>query len=223
MKKSYKERIENLGLNYTKEVLTLGIMIFTLIIITIVGYFLLRTNIILIIGIFLAIILTFLYLSRYSNIEKNNEINHIDELISLLTYFEIFISNKNNVYTSFKMLLPYSSSFMSESINSLLLQIDNDKSVSPYINFASKFNAKIIESLMLSIYQMVDNGENDKQFDEFNALFSGISKDRYISKIEEHKRKLDSSSSYPLFGAGAIIIILAFSIFSIMGDLVNVI
>ena len=121
------------------------------------------------------------------------------------------------------MLLPYSSIFMDESINSLLNQIDVDKSVGPYINFALRFDNRIIESLMLSIYQMVDNGENSGQFNEFAILFNNIEKDYQSSKIEDKKRKLDTLDSLPLVGAGGITIILAMSILSIVGDLINVI
>ncbi|MCQ2802927.1 MAG: hypothetical protein MJ225_04610 [Bacilli bacterium] len=223
MKRSFRQRIEELGLSYTKEITVLFLIIFVIAVISIVGYIMTKNIIAPGIGLIVGLIITIFYLSRYSSMEKRNDKEHLDELISLLSYLEIFITNKNNVYTSFKMLIPYCSTFMNETINSFLIQVDNDKTVSPYINFAAKFKTKIIESLMLSIYQMVDNGENDKQFDEFNALFSDISKDFYISKVEEHKRSLDSSNAYPLYGAGGIIVILAFSIFSIMGDLVNVI
>ena len=120
------------------------------------------------------------------------------------------------------MLIPYSSPFMEECITSLLYQIDADKSVGPYINFASKFNNRIIESLMLSIYQMVDNGESSGQFVEFNALFSNISKEHQTALIEEKKRKLNSLDSWPLIGSGALTIVLAISILNIIGDYVNV-
>ena len=154
--------------------------------------------------------------------EKRIEKARVDELIGLLAYFEMFISNGNNIYTSFRMLIPYSSIFMEEAINDLLNQIDVDKSVGPYIEFASKFSNRIIESLMLSIFQMVDNGENGEQFQEFNFLFSGVSKDHQLSKIDSKMKGLSTLDSIPLFGAGAITIILAMSILSIVGDFIDV-
>ena len=222
MKKSLKNQITSLGLSYQKEI---SILIVLEIVIILTGgtlYFFNRKILVLVFALIGAVIVGFLYLSRYSSLEAKRKKEHVDELISLLSYFELFISNKNNVYTSFRMLLPYSSIFMDEAINSLLNQIDVDKSVGPYITFASKFENHVIESLMLSIYQMVDNGENSGQFKEFAILFNNIEKDHQIAKIEDKKRKLESLDSWPLFGAGAITIILAMSILSIVGDLIDV-
>ena len=223
MKKSFRDRITSLGLSFPKEML----IIFSIIILFVGGAFAvyfyfkeLYISIIIGVGGF---ILVFFYISRYSNLEREIEKNHVRELISLLNYFEIFISNKNNVYTSLKMLIPYSSTFMDEAISSLLNQIDSDKTVGPYINFAQKFNNRIIDSLMLSIYQMVDNGEDDNQFSEFDLLFSNV-REKYQDELINNKQKaLDVVNSFPLFGAGGITIALSMSIISIIGDYVNVI
>ena len=223
MKKTFKERVTSLGLNYNFEILAIiGIPV------SFLGgalaiYFLFGELYIALGVAVMGLVLTYLYFSRYSNLEKNREKDHVDELISLLSYFEIFISNGNNVYTSFKMLLPYCSTFMEDAINLFLNQVDADKSVGPYINFATKFSNHTIESLMLSIYQMVDSGENVSQFSEFDLLFSNIRIKFQEDLIESKKRSLDSLNSFPLFGAGAITITLSTSIISIIGDLINVI
>ena len=223
MKKSFKDRIIALGLSYQKEMFLLFIIALFLVIGTAAIFlFLIRKVIVIIVGVLLLAIFIYLYLNRYSTLENNRKKEHLDELISLLSYFELFISNGNNVYNSFKLLLPYSSVYLDDVITSLLNQIDSDKSVGPYINFALKFDNHIIESLMLSIYQMVDNGENSGQFNEFSILFSNISKEHQIEKIESKKNKLDTLDSLPLFGAGAITIILAISILNIVGELIDV-
>lgn len=223
MKKSFKDRIASLGLSYQKEVLLLLTINVVLLGMGAAVYLLLYKHWLVFVVLGIALLAAnFLYLSRYGSMEKMLEKEHVNELISLLSYFEIFISNGNNVYTSFKMLIPYCSTFMEETINLLLNQIDVDKSVGPFIYFASKFNNRVIESLMLSIYQMVDNGENSGQFSEFNTLFSNISKDHEAALIEEKKRKLNGLDSLPLIGSGAITIVLAIAILNIIGDYINV-
>ncbi len=223
MKRSFKERILALNLSYQKEMIILLVINVVEVVLALLAYIFLKQVLsFLLLGVALAIS-NYFYLSRYSSLERKLEQEHVDELISLLAYFEMFITNGNNVYTSFKMLLPYCSIFMEDAINSFLNQIDDDKSVGPYINFASKFTNRIIESLMLSIYQMVDNGENSEQFVEFNFLFSGVSKDYQVNKIDNKKKSLSALDSLPLFGAGAITIILAISILSIVGEFIDVI
>lgn len=222
MKKSLKTRLTLLGLSYQKEV---AILLLIPMIFAIGGfaiYFFFK-EIIAGVGIAIAgLVLDYLYFSRYSKLEKEMEREHINEFISLMSYFEAFISNGNNVYSSFKMLIPYSSPYMDDVINSLLIQIDMDKSVGPYITFASKFNSHIIESLMLSIYQMIDSGESTNQFTEFEFLFSNIKNSYSESLIEEKKKSLDSLNSFPLIGAGFLTITLSICIVSLIGGYINV-
>lgn len=222
MKKSLKTRLTLLGLSYQKEV---AILLLIPMIFAIGGfaiYFFFK-EVIAGVGIAIAgLVLDYLYFSRYSKLEKEMEREHINEFISLMSYFEAFISNGNNVYNSFKMLIPYSSPYMDDVINSLLIQIDMDKSVGPYITFASKFNSHAIESLMLSIYQMIDSGESTNQFTEFEFLFSNIKNSYSESLIEEKKKSLDSLNSFPLIGAGFLTITLSICIVSLIGGYINV-
>lgn len=222
MKKSLKTRLTLLGLSYQKEV---AILLLIPVIFSLGGfaiYFFFK-EIIAGVGIALAgLVLDYLYFSRYSKLEKEMEREHINEFISLMSYFEAFISNGNNVYNSFKMLIPYSSPYMDDVINSLLIQIDMDKSVGPYITFASKFNSHVIESLMLSIYQMIDSGESTNQFTEFEFLFSNIKNSYSESLVEEKKKSLDSLNSFPLIGAGFLTITLSICIVSLIGGYINV-
>ena len=223
MKRSLKERITALGLSYQKEMLMLFLVFALTIGLAFLSFLLLQQIIIAIFAVLAGALAIYFMLSRYSSLEKAAAKEHVDQLISLLSYFEIFISNGNNVYTSFKMLLPYCDEFLQDAISSMLAQIDVDKTIGPYINFACKFNDRIIESLMLSIYQMVDNGESSIELTEFDLLFNSIKEKHFEDAIDSRKRALDFFNSFPLIGAGAITIVLSISIVSIIGDYVNVI
>lgn len=223
MKRSLKDRISALGLSYQKEMTLLFVIVIITIGLAFLSFIFLKQ---IYIPIFISLggaIGFYFFLSRYSSMEKRNAKEHVDQLISLLSYFEIFISNGNNVYTSFRLLLPYCDEFLHEAISSMLSQIDVDKTIGPYINFASKFNNRIIESLMLSIYQMVDNGENAIELTEFDLLFNNIKEKHYEEMIDSRKKALDMFNSFPLIGAGAITLVLSISIISIIGDYINVI
>ena len=223
MKKSLKERIEALGLSYSKELTILFVIILAIVGVAVTAIILLKQFYIGIIASVVGIIAIYFYLSRYSSLEAKQRKDNVDQLMSLLSYFEIFISNGHNVYNSFKMLLPYADGFLQEAISSLLTQIDSDKSVGPYINFASKFDDRIVESLMLSIYQMVDNGESEIELNEFDILFSNIKEKHKEEMIDRKRKSLDLFNSIPLIGAGAVTIVLSLSIISIIGDYINVI
>lgn len=223
MKRTFKDRLSALGLSYQKELFIIALISIVFVVITLVIILILKEIYNALIALAFGAVVLYMYISRYRTMEKNKEKENVDELISLLSYFEIFISNGNNVYTSFKMLLPYCSQYLSDAVTSLLNQIDVDKTVGPYINFATKFNNRIVDSLMLSIYQMVDNGENVVELTEFDLLFNNIKNKNQEELIDSHKKSLDSLNTFPLVGAGAITIILSISIISIIGDYINVI
>ena len=168
-------------------------------------------------------LIDYIYLSRYKNLVKKTNDNHNYEFVSLLSYFEIFISNHNNVYRSFEMLIPYASDWMNLRIENLLKEIDLDKSVTPFINFAKNFTYLVIENVMISIYQMVETGENESNLLHFDYVFSSLSNSLITTKIENHEKSIDSLNAFPLIGAGLITITLTLSIIAILGELINVI
>ena len=164
------------------------------------------------------------YLLFNSYIVKKKEIlkDRENELITMIGYFQFFISNSFNVYQAFKSLIPYASPWMEEQILCLVNDIDNDKSVKPFINFANKFTNKVAGNLMLSIYQMVDEGENNIHMLQFESLFQQLNKDLNEQRIDEKERNMSSISSLPLIGAGAITVLITFGIVSVMGEMINV-
>lgn len=223
MKSKLKNTIDFVGLSYKKET-TKIILINSLFIISgVISYLFLR-NLILIIIIFVLLgVLDFFLLTHYDDMKRAILRNRENELIAIISYFEVYIQNNSNVYQSFLKIIPYCSDWMKERIETLLAEIDEDKSVQPFINFANSFQSLSIHSLMLSIYQMVDQGENSEQLLQFSIVFDELAKNRNKEIIEQKEKSLSNMSIFPLIGAGLITITLTISILSILGDLVNVI
>ena len=218
-----KEKIIFLGLSIKKEIL-----IFTVINLLLGSIFVpliifnVSVLVIIIVASFIPVI-DYLYLSRYNTMIKRMKDNRNSEFISLLSYFELFISNHNNVYKSFESIIPYCSDWMQEKVDNMLKEIDQDKSVAPFVNFANNFEYLVIQNVMISIYQMVDQGESQQMLSQFDHLFTSLSDNLFSEKIESKTKSLDTLNAFPLLGAGLITIILTFSIMSILGDITSVI
>ena len=220
--RKFDELLAFIGANKRIEILKLalinvGILVsFTLIVVF------LKQWMLALVGVMAMAIMNYLifssYLARKREILKDRE----NELITIIGYFQFFISNSYNVYQAFKSLIPYSSPWMEEQILSLINDIDNDKSVKPFMNFANKFTNKVAGNVMLSIYQMVDEGENNIHMLQFESLFQQLSKDLNEQRIDEKERSMGSISSLPLIGAGAITVLLTFGIVSVMGEMISV-
>ena len=161
----------------------------------------------------------YLFLSSYSSKKETLLREREDEFVSIISYFKIFISNKSNVYHSLESLVPYSSIWMESQLKNLLSDIDNDKSVKPFITFAKQFESPTIENVMVSIYQMIDEGENINRLTQFSFTFEQFSREHKEQLIESKQKSLDSINIFPLVGAGGMTMILMFSIITIIGDL----
>lgn len=173
-------------------------------------------------GIITLVIVNYLIFNSYIDKKKAILDEREHEFIAIISYFQFFITNSYNVYQAFQSLIAYASPWMEEQIQSLILEIDNDKSVKPFINFANKFKNNVAGNVMMSIYQMVDEGENGLHMYQFNSLFQQLSKSQQIELIDSKERSMGSISSYPLIGAGAITVLLTFGIISVMGEMINV-
>ena len=222
-KNKLKELIDFVGLSYKKEMIMLIIINAVLFIAAVLIYIFLRNVIYTVLVIVGIAVVDYFFLSRYGDKKKAILKNRENELIALISYFEVYIKNNSNVYQSFVQLIPYSSDWMKDKIEELLKEIDNDKTVQPFINFANNFQMLSVHSLMLSIYQMVEQGENSEQLTNFSLVFDELSSGRNKEIIEKKEKALSNMSTFPLVGAGLITITLTISVLSILGDLINVI
>ena len=223
MKNNLKETIDFVGLSYKKEMLKI-ILINIILLLGAVLLYLFLDNLIYAIMLFIGLcLLDFFLLTRYSDKKQNILKNRENELVAIISYFEVYIQNNNNVYQSFAQLIPYCSDWMKEKIETMLSEIDNDKTVQPFINFAHNFQQLSSHSLMLSIYQMIDQGENSEQLLQFNVIFDELSKNRNKEMVNQQDRALSNMSTFPLIGAGLITVTLTVSILTILGDLIYVV
>ena len=222
-KNKLKETIEFVGLSFKKELIIIMAIniVFAIGIVLIYVFFknLIYAVLILVGG----ALLDYYLLSRYNDKKRTILKNRENELVSIISYFDVYIRNNKNVYQSFSQLIPYCSNWMKEKIEDLLKEIDEDKSVQPFVNFAKNFQNLSTHSLMISIYQMVDQGENAEQLTHFNVIFDEISRNRNREMIAQKDKALSSMSTFPLVGAGMITIALTISILTILGDLINVV
>lgn len=223
MIKKLKELIAFVGLDYKKEMIKF-ILVDSIISISAIAILFLFKNILISILILLfSLIIDYLFIYLYQNKKKAILQSREDEFITLIYYFQMFSSNGHNIYHSFELASTYLSKWMQDRITEFLNEMDIDKSVQPFVNFSSNFKLPISNNIMLSIYQMVDSGSIKHQLNEFTILFDSVNKTHQKNLIDKKQRSLDTVSSYPLVGAGLIVVLLMFSILSIMGDMINVI
>ena len=223
MKNKIKELIEFSGLSYQKEILKI-VSINAVMLLGAALLFLFFGNIIYSMFVVIALtVIDYILFSFYNDKKKTIIKNRENELITLISYFDVYIRNNNNVYQSFVLLIPFCSNWMKEKVEEILKEIDEDKTVQPFVNFANNFKSISTHSLMLSIYQMIDQGENSEQLTHFNVIYEEIFRNRNTEMVEQKTNLLSNMSVFPLKGAGLNTISLTIYILLILGDLIDVI
>ena len=222
MLKRFDDLLIFISANKTKELIKIAATNALIIAAAVTLTIFLKQIMIAFVGVVSVVIVNYLIFNNYLDKEKAILDEREHEFIAIISYFQFFITNSYNVYQAFQSLVAYSSPWMEEQIQSLIIEIDNDKSVKPFINFANKFKNNVAGNVMMSIYQMVDEGENGLHMYQFNSLFQQLSKSQQIELIDAKERNMGSISSFPLIGAGAITVLLTFGIISVMGEMINV-
>ncbi len=219
--KNLRQKIESLSLNFAKEMTILAIINVVLLALFI-GLFFINISIVLNIGVLIVIVIfNIFYLNRYNGmiLEKEKKLDH--EFIEIFSYLRIYLYNQETVYTSLKNIKEFASSKMKERLDQLLADIDEDKTVQPFISFARLFQNKVIEEVMISLYEMVNSGNKDIYLNQFVKVFEDF-KTRNEQEAEEKRyRKFDTLNMLSVVGSGYIMIVLSLTIISLLGEATN--
>ena len=218
-----KKTIEYVGLNYKKEQIKIALV--NMVALTLFAILLIfkRTPFVIAIGLLLIIGLNYYVFSSYSDKKQKLNKERANEFVYIISYFRIFISNRNNVYQSFNKIIDYSSDWMKEKLEIFLRAVDDDKSIKPFTDLADRFELPIARNVLVSIYQMVEQGETVEQLNQFTILFEQMSKTLNDERKDRKLRSFDMVAFFPIIGAGLITVALTFSMLQLVGDMINVI
>lgn len=216
-----KQQMLELGLSPKQEFVILSCVDISLAVISAFAFIFFKQLLYLAIGVAILFIFDLLFLSRYSRqiMAKNSE--NLQEFATIFGYFRIFLHNGYSVYSGLKEIINFASVSLKRSLEKLINDIDKDKSVQPFVDFAHQFNEIIIEEMMISIYQLIDDGESSDYLNQFELIFDKFSDLLYQKYLRTKDSRLGLLSSAPLIGSCFLIIVLTLGIITIIGDLVS--
>ncbi|MBR1846376.1 MAG: hypothetical protein IJ787_01510 [Bacilli bacterium] len=220
--KNFRALLNELGLDWRKELLFFGVCSLVFIAMAVLLYLWKGFGFLLLFPVLAYLVFSFYFFTRYgaSVRRKKEELNR--EFVNIFTFFGIFITDGFTVYNALEQVKNYASEDFAERLETLLRGIDEDKSVTPFVEFAKGFEDVSVKEVMLAVYQMVDEGGGGVYIRQFQKLFGRLSDTRH--RMDETKRlsRLDTLSFLPLAGSGLAMLALTLSIMEIMGGLMNV-
>ena len=216
-----KTKIELAGLSFKKELTTFLILNLSIIALGVLIFLFFRNPIYLGFVLFILVMLDYFFLSRYSGILKIQNDQLINEFISLLPFFKTYLKNDYSIYQALKELIAFSSDTLQERLKKLIESIDEDKSITPFISYAKTFNSSNIEQLMISIYQMIDEGNDSPYLIQFESIFTKLRNDMYQSILEKRNKDLSNMTIFPLVGSALLIVMISFGVMEVIGGMIS--
>lgn len=217
----FKKKIFAAQLNYKKELL-IQVVMMILIVVSISALAFLYNKYFYFFYIPFALIVYYFFLNqKYEKVLHENIFKKQKEFVKLFTYFEIFIYNGFNVYRSLTILNDFTSPLVKNDLDILIAQIDEDKTIRPFLTFGRTFSLLAIEQAMVAIYLMIDQGSNLQRLSQFSLLFEKITFEHYEKEKHKKIKSFDNLNIYPLLGAGLITVMITFGIMMSIGGLVG--
>ena len=220
--KRLKEDMLYLGLSPMKEVLWYGVFALALLGLGALLWIWRGFGFLLLFPLLGLVAFTLFYFSRYGTARRAKLEALTREFVDIFTFFSVFLGDGFTVYAALQKAEEYASEDFKPRLENLLRQIDEDKSVTPFVDFASAFEDSSVKEVMLAVYQMVDEGEGGTYLRQFQKLFGRLSDTRHAMDMEKRLTRLDNLAFLPLAGAGIAMLTLTLSIMEIMGGLTDV-
>ena len=216
-----KERMSNLHISFNKEIVRFVIISVVLIAGFVVAALLTKIYYLLIALGMVMLIFSYFYFSRYKSMERKQKQEDLMEFVNLFTFFRIYLKNGFGVYTSLKEIASFANQSLKEKLEKLIQDIDVDKSIAPFINFAHHFDELIVEEMMISIYQMIDDGSNSNYLIQFELIFDKFSELLHSGELNNKDKTLSNLTTTSLVGSADLIVMITIGVVTLLGEMLN--
>lgn len=217
----FKRLCEEAGLNYKKQLIELIAASLLLIGCGIAVYFLTKQVFAPIGFVLFMVTFDYLILTKPAQIIKKKVKNLEEEFVHVFVYFGLFIKNGRPVYNALEDCLRYCSDNLGDLIRKMLEEIDEDKSIAPYIKFAKNFENLEIKQVMISIYKMSIEGGGEEYLNQFDALFTALSNAKRNKSIEDEKSRYENYNFLPMLASALSMGIIVVAVVLLMEEYSN--
>ena len=216
-----KERLIRLNISFRKELIRYIIISVVLIIIFTVVSLLTKIYYLFIVMALVLLGFSYLYISRYKSIEDKRKQNDLLEFVNLFAFFRIYLKNGLNVYSALKEMINFANPNLKELFQKLIDEIDENKTVEPFIKFAKYFNNLLVEEMMVSVYQIIDDGSDSNHLIQFELIYDKFSETLQKERMNAKDKSLANITVSALVGSAYLITVITIGIISILGDMMN--
>lgn len=223
-KKSLKEKFLQAGLEPKKVIIYLLVADLFVLGFAALSYFVLKTSLIISVAMVCLIPLIDYYsLMKMLQGKGKDNVALETEFVRVFGYLNIYLHNGLPVYTGINNIIEFSSKEMKNRLRKLLKEIDEDKSVAPYISFSSGFPSLLVKEVMVSLYLISEQGGVETYMPQFEKTFDQLASEKRKADKERRIEKLNTLCFLPLIGAGSSMLMIVSGIVVLMRSMTDVI
>lgn len=163
----------------------------------------------------------YFFLSKAKRLSKEKNGILENEFVRLFSYCSIYLRDGLPVYHSLEEVIRYAGDEMQGRLRTLLKEIDADKSVAPYIRFASGFSSLEIRQVMISLYKIADDGGGEAYLRQFSLLFESLANDKWREQLSKSEDTFNNLCMLPLIDSAMSMILITVGIVVVIGGLIN--
>ena len=218
-KASLKDRLLAAGANPKQVLLMLAGLDLAMIVLGVYFYFQGANMIICLSFLFIAPIADYWLIHRLLKGKSKSDYRLETEFVRIFGYLSVYLQDGIPVYSSLERIRQYASAEMDERLKALLQQIDEDKSVAPYVKFASGFPSLMIKEVMISLYLISEQGGIEVYLPQFQKSFDLLAEEKRRFDRERRVSSLNTMCFLPLVGSGMSLLMIVSGMVVLMREL----
>lgn len=157
----------------------------------------------------------------YSSIKEKIREELLADFINVFGYLKMYLETGSNVYNSLLHIKNYANKDLSKLIENLIFEIDVDKSINPFINFAKNFNNAMVDQVIINLYHLIDSTNYNDDFKYFDFTFDRLLEENEKLIHEKRKNSLNGKTAFALIGSAVFILGIIVAVISVMGEMIN--
>jgi uncharacterized membrane protein YiaA len=142
-------------------------------------------------------------------------------LISTYRLIKVLVMQGQSPYQALVTILPFVDRTIADAFHQLILHIDQDKSLTPYLDFANQFHSLMIEQLFFALYQLENQGGDARHFQQFQYLFDQAEQQHYQEAMQAFHETMQQQNQWVMVATGLIAIGLLLGVMTLIGGLIH--
>ena len=174
-----------------------------------------------IIGIIVLIAGVLYVFMHYSGLKSSsNQLTYSKEIAfnGFYRYVVTLLKNNHILYSALQASLEYVDEVLIDDVNQLILEMENDTTMEPFLNFSMSFDDESIKQMIILLYKTQDVGIINEVLDSINNCIVNLQDTSIKNYIYKEEKKIEKYYMFPIILSAVVMIMVSFYVFSLIGE-----